>query len=710
MRLVYTLIILLGTSLFLNSQEGNCNLEVNKKAMKIYLKGIEKIKISRKEGRDLIKQAVEIDPQFLEAHYFLGNFYFDQVLGPRAKPMRTELKSAILAKSRKYFKEVHRICPDFSGHTGTVRLGIIGLELDQPDIAVPYFKYYLEHEKEPLDDFKNLAEKVIRTYATKDDLMSNPVSFDPSEVRGVNTAKDEFLPMLTPDNEMIYFTRRVPNRTDDNPFFEQLMESRLVAVDSFSNAIAVQGPFAEKQLVINGRRVLGKGGVTITPDNKHLFVTLVMLDYEKTIEGKIGHKHADIYYSDKINGSWSDLRSIGQQINNVGGFTWEGQPTISSDGNMIVFASAREESTLSSDDGNGVPTMDLYYTVRSGKSWTAAKGLGNVINTSGNEKTPFLHTDSKTLYFSSNGHRGMGGYDIYFSRMDTAGEWSHPENIGYPINTEEDEHSFIVSLDGKLGYLAAGEEQAEDGKALQIISFPIPEQAKPKKVVMMKGTMKDSDGNVVRDGKIEIKNTKTGEKTEAYVDGNTGEYVAIMAVEEDTEEIEVNGEVKEVKVEDTPPTEFILTAKKEGSAFSSKSVVADPDDIDGAKKIRGEEIKVDPIEENKPYRLNDLVFNTGSYDLTKSAINILDEFIEFLKFNKAYNVKIQGHTDNQGDDNKNLVLSDNRAKSVKAYLISKGIEESRLSAKGYGETKPIADNNTSEGRAKNRRTEFLLRK
>ena len=710
MRLILSIAIVVSSVLFVNAQEGNCNLEVNKKALKLYEKGIEKIKFDPKTGRELIKEAIEIDDNFLEANYFLGNYYFDKVMGPSARPMKDVLKLGMLAKAGKYFKAVHRICPEFSGHVATVRLGVIEIELKQPEQSIPYFKYYLANEKEPLDEFENLCEHMVRAYASKEDLMKNPVAFDPEEVRGINTSKDEFLPMLTPDNEMIFFTRRVPNRTSDNPFFEQLMEARLVAIDSFSNAIAVQGPFAQRDLIINGRHVVGKGGVTMTPDNKHLFVTLVMLDYEKTIDGKIGHKHADIYYSDKIDGSWSDLRSIGQQINNAGGYTWEGQPTISSDGNMIVFSSVREGCTTNTVNDQEVFTMDLFYTKRNGKYWSKPENLGEVINTPGNEKTPFLHTDSKTLYFSSNGHPGMGGYDIYYSRMDTAGDWSRPVNLGYPINSEEDEHSFIVSLNGKLGYLSAGEERADDGKALQIISFPIPEEAKPKKVVMMKGKMKDSDGNIVKGGKIEIKNTKTGEKTEAYVDGNTGEYVAIMAVDEDTEEIEVNGEIKEVKKEDSEPTEFILTAKKEGAAFSSKSVIADPDEIDGAKKIRGEEIKVDPIEEDKPYRLNDLVFATNSFELTQSAINILDEFIEFLKFNKAYNVQIQGHTDNAGDDNKNLVLSDNRAKSVKEYLVQKGVAVDRLDAKGYGETMPIADNGSTEGRAKNRRTEFVLSK
>jgi len=434
MRLALSIVLVLGSVLFINAQEGNCNLEVSKKALKLYGKGIEKIKFDPKTGLELIKEAIEIDDNFIEANYFLGNYYFDKVMGPAARPIKDLLKQGMLAKASKYFKAVHRICPEFSGHVATVRLGVIDIELKQPEKSIPYFKYYLANENEPLDEFQNLCEQMVRAYASKEDLMKKPVAFDPEEVRGINTSKDEFLPMLTPDNEMIFFTRRVPNRTSDNPFFEQLMQARLMAIDSFSNAIAVQGPFAQRDLIINGRHVIGKGGVTITPDNKHMFVTLVMLDYEKTIDGKIGHKHADIYYSDKIDGSWSDLKSIGQQINNAGGYTWEGQPTISSDGNMIVFSSVREGCTTNTVSDQEVFTMDLFYTMRNGKYWSKPENLGEVINTQGNEKTPFLHTDSKTLYFSSNGHPGMGGYDIYYSRMDTAGDWSRPVNLGYPIN------------------------------------------------------------------------------------------------------------------------------------------------------------------------------------------------------------------------------------------------------------------------------------
>lgn len=158
--------------------------------------------------------------------------------------------------------------------------------------------------------------------------------------------------------------------------------------------------------------------------------------------------------------------------------------------------------------------------------------MGDMINTKGHEKTPFLHTDSKTLYFSSDGHPGIGGFDIFYTRMDLNGNWIKPINIGYPINSEKDEHGMIVSLDGKKAYFTSGDQGVASNGGLQLVSFPLYEEARPEKVVMMKGTLKDENGDPVKNGSISVTDKQTGEIRDGLVDKETGEYVVVLPVKD----------------------------------------------------------------------------------------------------------------------------------------------------------------------------------
>ncbi len=307
-----------------------------------------------------------------------------------------------------------------------------------------------------------------------------------------------------------------------------------------------------------------------------------------------------------------------------------------------------------------------------------------MINTSKNEKSPFIHSDSHTLYFASQGHAGLGGYDIFYSKSDDdLEEWGEPVNIGYPINTDKDEIGLFVSLNGKKGYFNSNKLRGMGG--WDLYEFDLYEAARPDKVALLKGTLVDENNEVVRDAVLEVKNLKTKEVARVHVDSETGEFATVVRIKEEEN--------------------IILKVKKEDAAFTSKFVDAKDPEGNGVVEAN---LEVSPIKVGKEYRLNDIFFTSNSYALSENAMQIIDEFILFLNDHPRVKVDIQGHTDNIGKPEDNLVLSKNRAKVVYEYIVNHGVNASRLNHHGYGEQRPIAANSSESGRAKNRRTVFVI--
>ncbi|MBL4709662.1 MAG: OmpA family protein [Flavobacteriales bacterium] len=484
------------------------------------------------------------------------------------------------------------------------------------------------------------------------------------KVEGVSSKDDEYLPMLSPDNQFLFFTRK--STVDTKSIYgeqeqELFIQSRKKYDGTFSNGIPMPTPFNKGSY---------QGGTSISVDNKLLFITIVTQEY--TRDGR-SFSNGDIYYSDFYEGTWSDLKSIGSHIN--GQFTWEGQPSISADNQTIYFASARGK-----DNFGG---MDLYKSDRQENgSWGPVVNLGPKINTKGNEKSPFMHSDSYTLYFSSDGHPGVGGQDIFFAHPNKFGKFVKPTNIGVPINTTEDEVGFMVSTDGKYGYFSSN----AIGEGLDIYNFELPEYARPEEVAFIKGSISSNDPDAAKGMKIELKNMATNKVTRGVVDEKTGDYVAVISVK--------------------GKEDVMMMAKKNGYAFTSQYISSDKDVIGRPKRI--EAVEFNPIETGKTYQINNINFTTDSYELNSQVVNILNEFIVFMEDNSKIKVAIHGHTDNVGDANENLVLSENRAKAVFNYLILQDVDPIRLKFKGFGATMPVDSNSSEAGRAKNRRTEFVI--
>jgi outer membrane protein OmpA-like peptidoglycan-associated protein len=327
---------------------------------------------------------------------------------------------------------------------------------------------------------------------------------------------------------------------------------------------------------------------------------------------------------------------------------------------------------------------DIFISKRgSDGKWSLAVPVTG-INTPGRDKSPFIHQDSETLYFVSDAGKdreGVGGLDIFYVRKDDKGNWQKPVNIGHPINTDADEIGLFVSTDGKLAYYSSRDRGIWD-----IYSFELYEEARPKKVLFIKGQLAAENYEDLSDLSISINYAQSGKTEEIKVSGNDGKYAAVISAEQ--------------------AEDVMLTINKKGAAFDSRLI--DKETMEKETFSKNNDMEVRKIEVGASYTINNILFATNSYALTDKSKFIIKQFANFLKANPKIKVSIHGHTDDVGDDAQNMTLSKNRAKAVIDYLVSLGISSARLKSEGFGETKPKVPNTNSENRALNRRTEFVI--
>lgn len=605
------------------------------------------------EANRLLKEVIDVDAEFAPAYYYLGC-------------INVFKKENNLTAAEKYFRKAIELCPD-GMHDAYFQLGKLYFGLDKYDQAELNLKKYLDKPEEITDDSIQMEAKGMYDWAkTAMELLSKPVSFNPTIVPGISSRFDEYLVIISPDNEKAFYTRRSESSDYSYGFKEKFFVSnrkpqpgKQLSEIPFDAGQPMPDPF---NMNVN------EGGATVTIDNKELIYTICHMPEQNSQDQYI---NCDLYYTRFEFGGWSDIIPL-DAVNTKD--NWESQPSISSDGKTLYFISDRP---------GGIGGYDIYTSTRDENgNWSAPQNMGKTINSKGNEKSPFIHTDSQTLYFSSEGRPGMGGYDIYYARMDDNGTWQKPVNIGYPINSKYDDVGFFVSTDGKYGYFGSN-NMSEGLGGWDFYSFELYEEARPEKVLFVKGTVKNEQDDKPVEAKIEIKNLTTREIKEIPIDQETGEYVAAIKFESD----------------------FMLTVKKPDFVYESTYISKEDTSFAEPTSVN---VDLEPVQLGKAYRMKDIYYESSSADLTAESKKVLDEFTEFLLENPNIKVKIQGHTDDVGSDAFNLTLSENRAHSVYNYLVSKGISSSRLSYKGYGETQPVDTNDTEVGRAMNRRTEFLV--
>ena len=487
-------------------------------------------------------------------------------------------------------------------------------------------------------------------------IINNPVKFNPQIVKGVSTQDDEYLPIISPDQELSFFTRRSDKMS--------LQDITTTTIEEFVFSKKINGYFEVGQALSYPFNLeSNEGGASITIDNKILY-------YTKCIRDNKGYNNCDIYYVNRENGAWSNVQEFPKNISKID--SWESQPTVSSDGKTIIF---------SSDRSGGYGKMDLYEISKVNDTWTSPKNLGSTINSNENEKSPYLHTDGKTLFFASTNFPSLGGFDIFYSRKDSLGNWQKPINIGYPINTVADEISLFVSTDGNQAYFASNNLNGIGG--WDIYSFGLYEGAKPERVLFLKGDLLDENKQIIEDVELEIKNLTTQEITTIKVDAGT--YVSSIALAKDDD--------------------VLITIKKEGFAFNSTYISANDTSFNSPADLNFE---MQSLEQGKSFSIENIYFDNNSYELKRATNEILIEFAKYLEVNNTLIIEINGFTDNVGNQADNQLLSENRAKAVRDLILLQGISEKRVFYNGFGESSPITSNDTEKGRGQNRRTEFKI--
>ena len=365
-------------------------------------------------------------------------------------------------------------------------------------------------------------------------------------------------------------------------------------------------------------------------------------------------------------------RNLGGPVNTS---KWESQPSVSADGKTLYFVSNRS---------GGSGGMDIWVTqLAPNNEWTVPRNLGGKINTPFSEETPFIHPDGKTLYFTSNGHVGMGEKDIYVTRKDADENWSEPKNLGYPINTWNDEQGLFVAASGENAYFSS-DRKGGYGK-LDLYSFKLYEEARPTRVTYVKGKVKNKETGRPLGAKFELIDLATSEVViESSSDQIDGKFLVTLPVDH----------------------EYALNVSKDNYLFYSEHFAL-PKQQDITKPYRMD-VELQPIKFGEKVVLKNIFFETASFELLPVSTVELDKLVAFMNNNPTIHIEIGGHTDNVGKPESNQLLSENRSKSVRQYLIDHAISEGRIQFKGYGEEQPVDTNETPEGRAKNRRTEFKV--
>ncbi|HOF07164.1 MAG TPA: OmpA family protein [Bacteroidales bacterium] len=658
MKRLFILFTCLFLSIHIYCQENNClsitkskqqeqlEIAINKINHGINSKFVESQKLYFSEATDILRSLNDKE-EYPIVNYYLALTYI-------YKPDNN------FTLAEQYLKKVIDACPDDIPEA-YFHLGKLAYTTNQKCDAINYFKKFLTYQ----GDFDTLfaeAKMLMKWSEEICKLINNPVPFNPKLVKGISSQLDDYLVSLSPDNEIAYYTRKtkdyqISGYKSEPAFQEKFYFSYRISDNVFDNGKEMPYPFNRNE---------NEGGATITGNNKELIYTVC-----KMVTSPRQYYNCDLYSSKNIKGYWTDIVPL-ERVNRPD--TWESMPSVTADGKELYFVSNRS---------GGVGGYDIYKSIKDENGeWSEPINIGKPINTSGDEKSPFIHTDTRTLYFSSNGRPGIGGYDIYYVKINDNNEKTEVKNIGYPINTENDEVGFIVSIDGKYGYFSSNNIKNESLGGMDFYYFSLYNEAKPEEVILVKGNLKSEDTTKPIKATVQIKSLESKRVTFIPVDED-GDYVASLLKNED----------------------YLLTIKGEDIVYQSTYVAAKDSITAPVIKL---EMEVQPIEVGMHYRLHNIYFAFNSADILSSSQKVLDEFIVFLNDHPTMTISIEGHTDNVGSDEFNLILSENRAKAVYNYLVNNGIDANRLQYKGFGKTNPIATNETEEGRAMNRRTEFVI--
>ncbi|HEY8402900.1 MAG TPA: OmpA family protein [Cytophagaceae bacterium] len=544
----------------------------------------------------------------------------------------------------------------YSSKTLDYQLGVAYHLSHDFDNAIKHFEKYRSTLKS--NDVAGISEinRKIEYCKNGKELIQKPINVKIKNLGpGVNSPYPDYVPAISADESTLIFTSRRPNSTggklaDDNHYYEDIYIS--VKSDTvWTTALQLSGEINTES---------HDACVAISPDGQKMFM------YRNS--GKDG---GDLYVSKLIGSIWSSPENLGPNINSN---YWEPSASINAEENVLFFTSDRK---------GGYGGRDIYMSKKlpSGEFGKPIL-LGPRINTPYDEDSPFIHADGKTLYFSSKGHKSMGGFDIFSCTIDleTGEVLTEPVNIGYPINTADDDVFFVWSADNKRAYFASVREGGYGEKDIYMLE----REEADASLAVFKGTIQSCEGQTPVAATIIVTDNTTQEVVGVYnSNSSTGKYTVILPSGKN----------------------YGITVETPGYLFYSKNI-----DIPSLNKYQEilDIICLEKLKVGKKIVLRNVFFDVNKATLRKESQAELNRLVEILNTNPTMNIQISGHTDSDGNDDHNLKLSDARAKSVVEYLVSKGIDKKRLTYKGYGETMPVAPNDTPENKQLNRRTEIEI--
>lgn len=633
MKILSTVLLLTSTFFFTQAQYDPS--KVKKKAMELYDKALVQAQDGKfKEGIQMLTDALKIDARFLDAYLSIAGMYGEM------KNYQGSIDNYEKAKSidEAYFKDYNLPYSINLAGKGDFEKALKAVNdfLTIPDLnassrkAGEYrqksYNFAIEYAKQqPLGDYK----------------------FEPVNLGdNINSPVSEYFPTLTIDGKQLVYTRRVNNFNED--FFGAELQTTSWG--------------ASKGLPGDINTNLNEGAQNISQDGQWLIFTGCNFPE--------GMGSCDLYISYLTGEGWSAPENLGRTINSD---AWESAPSLSPDKRDLYFSSNRE---------GGYGNSDIYVSHRLANGrWTEPENLGPEVNTAGNESCPFIHSDNQTLYFTSNGHLGYGGDDLLLVKKGPKNIWSKAVNLGYPINTIENEGSLIVAADGRTAYYASDRSDSRGG--LDIYSFELRNDIRPAKTLWVTGKVFDKKTQKGLPSAVELTDLITQEVVSKVQTDETGSYLITLPIGKD----------------------YAFNVNRKGYLFFSENFSLSQKVPDSTYNI---DIPLQPLEVNAAVILKNIFFDVNKFDLQPASTSELDKVVMLLKENPTLKIQINGHTDNVGKPADNLKLSNDRAQSVVKYLVTKGIDIKRLSFRGFGAGQPIDSNQSEEGKARNRRTELKI--
>jgi outer membrane protein OmpA-like peptidoglycan-associated protein len=629
---------------------------------------------SYRDARDLYLEANKYNAENAKLNYMIGKCY-----------LFTDNKY----ESIKYIQKAYELNPqvNFDIH---LLLGMAYHQINEFDNAIEEYTMFL----------KDLSKKQNELYSEKVNMFirqckhGRDLVLDPKRVvinnagEAVNSVFDDYSPVLSSDaSEMYYTSRRMmslrsPRSVIDDKFFEDIYHSE------FQNGEWTISERLDKKIVgKKNKSNIAVVGISSAKDILYIY------------KGK--ENYGDIYSCELKKGAWSKPKPV-KKLNTKR--DKETSLCISSDGNSLYFISSKEKDTYGG--------TDIYFCKKNPKGkWSKPQNIGNTINTFWDEVGVSLSANDSTLYFSSQGHNSMGGYDVFKTNLEKVNLWSKPENLGYPINTPDDDVYYVELADKKSAYYATNRESgignldiykiiylgAQKNMFIDYLNGPIIGILPPtENIYFEKPQLLSVDSRLLLRGFITDKKTNEPVVAKLELIDQSNNTSAGIAISDSTGNYKI----------------YLPEPKSYGIDIAAKGYMMQIDVLDLSKENVDEVIvrnfTLDKVEVGAKVVLQNIYFETGKATLKSESFFSLDRVVELLIDNGTLHIEISGHTDNVGSDKANQKLSEERAKSVVNYLIGKGISSDRLTYKGYGESIPIAPNTTTEGKAQNRRVEFKI--